>query len=187
MKDILFLQTENSIFTGQWLAFKYRGNNREIIDDEIRKVLCFSPFEDEKNKRMKNILCSCNSVAIHARRGDMERGLAWCYNHGYFKRAVNHIRKHVNEPVFVFFTDPGSIEWCKDHGGVFGLDFNKDTVYFVDWNKGIESYRDMQLISFCKHAIITTSTFGWWGAYFIQNPNKITISPSIEIDTTYHC
>lgn len=187
MKETLFLKTDRDVFTGQWLAFKYRGNNRELIDDEIRNVFRFPPFEDVQNKQMADFLCSCNSVAIHARRGDMERGLAWCYNYGYFKRAVNHIRKYVPQPVFVFFTDPGSIEWCKEHGSVFGLDFRKDTVYFVDWNKGTESYRDMQLMSYCKHAIITTSTFGWWGAFFIDNPQKITISPDIAIDTTYHC
>ena len=42
-------------------------------------------------------------------------------------------------------------------------------------------------MSYCKHAIITSSSFGWWGAYFIKNPHKITISPEIDIDTTYHC
>ena len=47
--------------------------------------------------------------------------------------------------------------------------------------------QDIQLMSYCKHAIITLSSFGWWGAYFIKNPNKITISPILTIDTTYHC
>ena len=117
----------------------------------------------------------------------MERGLAWCYNYGYFKRAVNHIRKNVSQPVFVFFTNTGSIDWCRENARTFGLDYSKDKVFFVDWNKGTESYRDMQLMSYCKHAIITISTFGWWGAYFIDNPHKITISPEIAIDTTFHC
>ena len=100
---------------------------------------------------------------------------------------MNHIRKNVANPVFVFFTDPGSIQWCRDNARTFGLDYSKDKVYFVDWNSGSESFRDMQLMSHCKHAIITTSSFGWWGAYFINNPEKITISPCVEIDTTYHC
>ena len=57
----------------------------------------------------------------------------------------------------------------------------------MDWNKGEESYRDMQLISLCKHAIITNSSFGWWGAYLIGNKTKITVSPDITINTTHHC
>lgn len=186
-KEILFLKSDENLYTGHWLSFKYRGNGRELIDDEIRRTFKFPDFEESQNIEMSKILRSCNSVAIHARRGDMAHGLAWCYKYGYFKRAVNHIRKHITNPVFVFFTDPGSIDWCKKNEDIFGLKFDKDIVYFVDWNKGEKSYRDMQLMSYCKHAIITISTFGWWGAYFIQNPNKITISPSIEIDTTYHC
>lgn len=186
-KKELFLQTTDNILTGQWLSFKFKGNNRHLIDDEIKNTFIFPDFTDEKNINMKNFLETVNGVAIHARRGDMLDGLGAYYKYGYFKRAVKHIRKHVENPVFVFFTNPGSITWCKENAKVFGLDYKKDKVYFVDWNTGESSYRDMQLMGYCKHAIITSSTFGWWGAYFIKNPNKITISPLVEIDTTMHC
>lgn len=183
----LFISTEAPLFTGQWLALKFRGNNREIIDNEIRKTFIFPDFQDAQNKKMSDFLQKTNSVAIHARRGDMLGENFWCYKYGYFKRAINYIRKHVENPIFVFFTNPGSIQWCKENEDIFGLNYDKDKVLFVDWNSGENSYRDMQLMSYCKHAIITNSTFGWWGAYFISNPNKITISPLIEIDTTVHC
>lgn len=185
-KDI-FLKTDEDAFTGQWLAFKYKGNDRELIDDRIHKTFVFPEFTDEKNIKMAARLDGCNAVAIHARRGDMLSANGWCYKYGYFRRAVKHIRKHVDNPVFVFFTNPGSIEWCRENGRIFGLDYARDKVYFVDWNSSHDSYRDMQLMGHCKHAIITNSTFGWWGAYFITNPEKITISPLAEIDTTCHC
>lgn len=183
----IFIQTDKNLFTGQWLSFKFIGNERWRIDEDIRKTFVFPPFTDKQSQEMAEMLGSCNSVAIHARRGDMLSVNGWCYKYGYFQRAVKHIRKHVSDPVFVFFTNTGSIDWCKDNAAVFGLDFSKDKVFFVDWNTGDNCFRDMQLMSHCKHAIITNSSFGWWGAYFIQNPDKITISPSIEIDTTYHC
>lgn len=184
-KDV-FLKTDADAFTGQWLAFKYKGNDRELIDDEIKSTFVF-PELTGKNAETARQLDACNAVAIHARRGDMLSTNGWCYKFGYFKRAVRYIRKHVENPVFVFFTNPGSIKWCKENGRIFGLDYSKDKVFFVDWNGGEDSYRDMQLMGHCKHAIITNSTFGWWGAYFISNPDKITISPLVEIDTTYHC
>lgn len=186
-RSILFMQTNQNLFTGQWLAFKMVGNERWRIDEAIRNTFLFPAFEDNMNKDMAEMLDGCNSVAIHARRGDLLSMNGACYKFGYFQRAVKHIRKHVAKPVFVFFTDPGSVKWCKENAWIFGLNYSCDKVFFVDWNKGEESYRDMQLMSHCKHAIITNSSFGWWGAYFIQNPDKITISPSIEIDTTYHC
>lgn len=124
------------------------------------------------------------SVAIHARRGDMLGYNYPCYRFGYFKRAVSYLRKRVSNPVFFIFCDPGSVGWAKENGHILGLDFKRDTVYFVDWNKGEESYRDMQLMSKCKHQIITNSSFGWWGAWLNENPDKITISPSYLVNTT---
>lgn len=186
-RSILFIHTERNLFTGQWLSFKYIGNERWRIDEKIRSMFTFPCITDEKNLKMAEVLDHCNSVAIHARRGDMLSNNGWCYKYGYFKRAVKYIKKHVSSPVFVFFTNTGSIEWCRENEKTFGLDYRKDKVLFVDWNTGLDSYRDMQLMGHCKHAIITNSSFGWWGAYFIKNPDKITISPSIDIDTTHHC
>lgn len=185
--DNIFLKTEENVFTGQWLSLKNRNQHRELIDAEIQKVFVFPQITDERNLRMQLLLSTTNSVAIHARRGDMLSRNSWCYQHGFFRRAVKIIRKNVDNPMFVFFTDTGSIEWCRNNPKIFGLDYDKDNVYFVDWNLGESSFRDMQLMSFCKHAIITESSFGWWGAYFIKNPNKITISPYLNIDTTHHC
>ena len=62
----------------------------------------------------------------------------------------------------------------------------RDSVKFVDWNSGESSWRDMQLITLCKHQVITRSSFGWWGAYLNTNPHKITCSPDPFTNTTHH-
>jgi hypothetical protein len=170
-----------------WLEFMFNGNHIEKIHDDIMRTFVFPPFDTEKNISFAEYLDSTNSVFIHARRGDATSVNSYCYKYGYFKRAVSYIKKHVENPVFVFFTNTDSIEWCKQNYKIFGLDFSKDKVLFVDWNTGEDSFRDMQLMTHCKHGIIANSSFGWWGAYLIKNPNKITISPEIEINTTHHC
>lgn len=183
----LYLKTDSDVFTGMWLDFKYNGNKIEEIHDDILKTFVFPDFTTIQNTRIACLLDSTNSVFIHARRGDMLSANGWCYKYGYFKRAVKYIKKNVKDPLFVFFTNTGSIDWCKEHTeDIFGLR-NDDKVIYVDWNTGDQSFRDMQLMTHCKHGIITNSTFGWWGAYLIQNPEKITISPLAEINTTYHC
>lgn len=186
-QEKVFITGEGNVFTGQWLSLKYRSNGIEKIDAKIRDTFCFPAFTNEKDIQMAEFIQSNNTVAIHARRGDMLGYNGNCYKYGYFRRAVNYIRRRTDNPLFVFFCDPGSVEWCRKNEQIFDLDFKKDKVLFVDWNKGKESYRDMQLMALCSHAIITNSSFGWWGAYLIKNPDKITISPDITINTTHHC
>lgn len=76
-------------------------------------------------------------------------------------------------------------EWCKENLHIFGVDEVEDKVYFIDWNKNEEAYRDMQLMSLCKHNITTKSFLGWWASYLNDNPNKITCSQVGEYITTH--
>lgn len=181
----LFPKTDQPLFAGQKLLFKYKGSGIEHIENKIRKTFIFPPITDERNLLAYKQIAATNSVAIHARRGDMLGFNYPCYVTGYFKRAVKLIRKHVPHPMFYIFCDPGSVQWAKENFNILGLDGVKDNITFVDWNKGNESFRDMQLMAQCKHQIITNSSFGWWGAWLNTNPNKITCSPNFRINTTH--
>ena len=184
-RPYMFIHSDDNLFTGQELFMKNRGCGIEEIESEIRKAFYFPAIEDEKNADAISIIHNCNSVAIHARRGDMLGYNYNCYRFGYFQRAVKFIRSRVCNPVFFIFCDPGSVQWAKDNAYILGLDFKKDSIHFIDWNKGLNSFRDMQLMAECKHQIITNSSFGWWGAWLNKNPEKITCSPSYMINTTH--
>ena len=58
----------------------------------------------------------------------------------------------------------------------FGLN-GQDKIIPINWNKGKESYKDMQLMTFCQHNIIPISSFSWWGAYLSNRCDKITVAP----------
>lgn len=185
-KKEMFLKTSDNAYTGQWLGLMKVDSGIEFIEDDIRKIFQFPKLEGKRNLELEKLIKTTNSVAIHARRGDALGTNGYCYKYGYFKRAIKYIKKKVENPIFIFFTDPGSIQWCKENEKIFGLDFREDRVMFVDWNGGEDSYRDMQLMSYCKHNVITFSSFGWWGSWLNENPEKITISPSVWINTTNH-
>lgn len=180
----IFQKYPHDSFVGHSFAFKYKGFGIEKIDKEIRAAFQFPPIEDEKNIKMMKFIQNHESVSIHARRSDLLFLNEHCYKYGFFKRSINYIKKNVSDPVFVVFTDENSIGWCENNADIFGLDFNKDQVEFVTWNKGKDSFRDMQLMSYCKHNVFTESTFGFWGAYLNENPNKITCSPDVTILST---
>lgn len=184
-KKILYPSTNENLFAGQKLLFKLKGSGIEKIENDIKRTFVFPDGMNKKNMDFMKFLESRNTVAIHARRGDMLGSNYACYATGYFKRAVSYVRQHTENPVFCIFCDPGSISWAKENAGILGLNFKKDEIHFVDWNKSTESYRDMQLMASCKHQIITNSSFGWWGAWLNTNPDKITISPDYKINTTH--
>lgn len=180
----LFSSITDFSLTGHFLLCDKKNSGIEILKDEIRQAFTFPVLDSINAIFYENVIQRHNSVAIHARRGDMLGACGYCYKYGYFKRAVNFIRDRVVNPVFIFFTNTGSIDWCKQNLEIFGLS-KSDTIYFVTWNLGIDSFRDMQLMSMCNHNIITESSFGWWAAYLNDNPSKITCSPDIRINTTH--
>ena len=181
--NIYRIYPQNS-FVGHSFGFKYRGTGIEAVEKEIREAFQFPEIIDEKNLKILETIQSTNSVSIHARRSDLLFLNGHCYKFGFFKRAVKYIKKHVKDPVFIFFTDENSIGWCEENEKIFGLDFKKDRVEFVTWNKGEDSFRDMQLMAECKHNIFTESTFGFWGAFLNSNPAKITCAPDVTILST---
>ena len=182
----LFVKTDENVFTGQRLTFKLKNSGIEQIEDEIRKAFTFPEIEDERNREAMRQIQSRESVAIHVRRGDL-LGLNYAlYATGYFKKAVKFIKENTNSPVFYIFCDPDSVSWAKENARVLGLNMKKDEVHFIDWNTSLESYRDMQLMAACKHQVVTSSSFGWWGAWLNTNPNKITCSPDVMINTTHN-
>ena len=181
----VFRKYPSDVYIGHSFAFKYKGFGIERIDEKIRRAFSFPEIRDDRNLKMLELIHNCNAVSIHARRSDLLFLNGYCYKYGFFKRSVKYITRHVQNPVFIFFTDEKSVGWCEENEKIFGLNFKKDKVYFVDWNKGVESYRDMQLMAECSHNIFTESTFGFWGAYLNRNPEKITCAPDPLILATH--
>lgn len=181
-----FYCNNNDELTGQRLTFKFVGSGIERIEDEIRSAFTFPPLIDSRNVHMMDYIRGCNSVAIHARRGDMTGFNYPLYRFGYFRRCLSFIRSKVSSPEFFIFCDPDSVQWARENASILGLNFKKDKVHFVDWNKGAESFRDMQLMSACKHQVVTQSSFGWWATWLNTYPAKITCSPTPLINTTHH-
>lgn len=186
--DQLFIKTDDSIFAGQKLLFYYKNSGIDRIENDIRTIFKFGdiPPTDTPNIEALNMIKNCQSVSIHVRRGDAMYANYQYFARGYYKKAVKFIKKQVEKPVFFVFCDPDSVQWAKDNERQLGLDFKKDKIFFVDWNKGESSWYDMQLMSNCHHNIIGNSSFAWWGAWLNPHIDKITISPEVIVNTTHH-
>lgn len=167
---LLDLENKNRYFDGYWQSEDFFKGAR----DEILKEFSFPDFDETHNKEIIETIINSNSVSIHIRRGDylMHPLFKNICTIEYYRNAIEKIKKLTKVDNFIIFSN--DIDWCKEN---FKSNLKDDNVTFVNWNKGDKSYRDMQLMSLCKHNIIANSSFSWWGAWLNQNPDKIIIAP----------
>ena len=161
---------KDCFFDGYWQNAQYFNSIRE----KILKVFAMKMI-DNHNINIAQKLDSTNSVSIHVRRGDFSDNPI--YNGicelDYYQKAIDIIRKNALIDKFYIFSN--NTEWCRKHL-VPLLGYIDYTI--IDWNRGRDSYKDMFLMSKCKHNIIANSTFSWWGAWLNQHPDKIVIGPN---------
>lgn len=170
--DYQYLSAKNDSYVqGNWVDERYFKEIENIIRNEftVKKKL------DEKNQEILKHIQETHSVSIHVRRGDYITNKTNAKTFGfigldYYINAIKKIKKIVSNPVFFIFSD--DIFWCKKN-----LNSLVNNVYYIDHNKDKNSYKDLLLMSACKHNIIANSTFSWWGGWLNKNSNKIIIKP----------
>ena len=155
-------------FWGYWQDERYfRHIRKKLLQDFNFPVL------DGTNASLMNSLKGEVTCAVHVRRGDylkhpMYRGLC---DIEYYEKAIARMRRKVGGVKFIVFSN--DMEWVNDN---LKTALGQDAI-LADWNKGADSFRDMQLMSVCRHNIIANSSFSWWGAWLNANPNKIVMAP----------
>jgi hypothetical protein len=129
---------------------------------------------DQRNRLIATEMQGLNAVSIHIRRGDYVKNEL--YNGActldYYRKAIDAISMRINDARFYLFSDDE--QWAQDFLKILSIQ-----AVVIHWNKKADSYRDMYLMSQCKHHIIANSTFSWWGAWLNKNPQKTVIAPAI--------
>lgn len=146
------------------------------FEDEIKKQFAFNLSLNEKSKEFSALLNSIKNktCAIHVRRGDyLNHPTLFVCDKKYFENAISKMIGLCPQiEKFVIFSD--DIEWCKSN-----LDTHGKEKLFVDWNHDKESWQDIALMTECSNIIIPNSSFSFWGAYLIKNPEAKIICPEI--------
>lgn len=158
----------------------------KCLNYDLKNVFIFPEFDENENIILAEELLKTESVALHVRRSDHLYDNQSLFDSGYFKKAVEFVKSKVKNPFFCIFSE--ECEWCKHNLDALGLDISTDRIVFADWNTGEKSYRDMQLMTYCRHNILTISSFGWWGYYLSKHVKKIVCAPDgywFEIETHF--
>ena len=152
---------------GYFQSEKYFKHNKEKI------LPIFEPSIETKNylqKKYSTLLEHPNTVAIHMRAYKLEdRNIKNCFPFlsGEFFMNATALFPEENA-LFVIFSDR-----IKHHAKTELNNFTRPHVFIENETH----YNDLYLMSMCKHQILSTSSFSWWGAYLNKNPNKPVIAP----------
>ncbi len=169
-KDIEFdeYRTLNDVYLeGFWNDEKYFAG----VQDEVRFLYQFQlPLTEDDDGLLRKIE-SCESVAVHVRRGDYKKypeAFPLC-RPDYYRQAIGLLsEKYPELSCFVFSDD---LEWCKKE-----LSF-LPRVTFVENHDSSMASKDLFMMSKCRHNIIANSTFSWWAAWLNNNPDKMVLYP----------
>lgn len=165
---------------GFFISEKYYSE----VYDLVRDSLVFPTIKEEHNVKYAKEIEECISVSIHVRRGDylsdLYKDTFVVLGKEYYEKAVKYIEDNIgsscgndsnlNIKYFIFSDD---IEFVKKE-----FDWLPNKV-IITGNTGSLSYRDMQLMSLCRHNIIANSTFSQWGALLNKNEGHITVYPKV--------
>jgi len=160
-----WINEQHQYLDGYWQCRQYVESVKNI-----KELFQFPAFTDQENLSLvQTIKNTPNSVSMHIRRGDYVNHPK--YNNictlEYYQNALSVLHNRVGAiTVFVFSDD---IEWCRAH-------FQGEQFVPVSHNKGVHSFRDLQLMSLCQHHIIANSSFSWWAAY-LGDENGVVLGP----------
>ena len=162
----------NRYLVGYWACEAYYADILYRVREEIR----FPKSGDARNRETMDSMTAQPSVSIHVRRGDYLDAANAAMFGGicteiYYDTCVRYIKEKCPDAVFYVFSDDA--DYVRAH--FVGPEF-----HIVDWNRGEDSFYDMQLMSCCMHNICANSTFSFWGARLNGNPDKIMLRPSIH-------
>lgn len=159
-------EKEDFYLQGFWANMNYYAQEEQMILENFE----FPKFKDERNLEIQKEMQNCESVSVHVRRGDYVGTAFDVLTLNYYKKAIEAIKDKAENPVFYFFSDDTAyIEKTFDY---------IKTKKIINWNRGKESWKDMQLMSCCRHNITANSTFSQWGAMLNDNKDKMVIYPN---------
>ncbi|MCM1266967.1 MAG: alpha-1,2-fucosyltransferase [Bacteroidales bacterium] len=166
---------QDKYLVGYWACEAYYADILGGLREEIR----FPESGDPRNREIMEEMGMQRSVSIHVRRGDYldaanTEVFGGICTEAYYDTCVRYIKKKEPEAVFYVFSDDANYVRERYQGPEYRI---------VDWNRGKDSFYDMQLMSCCRHNICANSTFSFWGARLNGNAAKIMIRPSIHKNT----
>ena len=155
------LEPINTRLHGYFQSWKYFNHSRERVKREFRfKDHIAKPAREfiERSIQSRNFKQTPVVVGIHVRRGDYLEPYFSNYGYStadkeYFTKAMQYFTSKYSDVLFLVCSD--DIAWCQDN-------IQGDNVVYSHSGSDVI---DLAILSQCTHSIMSTGSFGWWGAW----------------------
>ncbi len=180
-----FYEKIDSLLTEKVYLEGYFESEKYFFDLKLNLIEEFKIKENLINKKNKyiNLLSESNSVSIHIRRnrfvepqyfedrgGEPKKDMRLQDVIDYINKAISYFENKIDNPKFFI--------WSNNFSDLDKI-FDKNKFVFIENNDHIN---DFYLFGFAKHFIVSPSSFHWWGAWLNQNPSKICVRPSDNLN-----
>lgn len=154
----------------------YYSNIRYIaqVQDDLRQLMCFAQELTDEEKIIQDGIKKQTSCALHIRRGDFCGTIHEVCTEKYYVEAISRMCELHPDVVFYVFTNDEV--WTEKF--LNSLDCPIEHVVLKNRSEA-SPITDMQLMSECKHAIISNSGFSLFPAFLTYREDKHVIMPEI--------
>jgi hypothetical protein len=161
----VYKMKRSAYLDGFWQTERYFDDCADILRHEFQLKEPLTGQAHAVAQHIKNTPLSC---FIHIRRGDYV-ALKLAQDLKYYVDGIAYIKERY--PGVSFFVFSNDIPWAKEH-----LDGQDSSLTFVS-DPSLTPQEELILMSHCNHAIISNSSFSWWGAWLIDSSKKTVVAP----------
>lgn len=164
----IFSHGDRLYLDGYWQREKYFTD----VCDIVRKEFTLRHPLDSANQNLVEGMRQEPSVSIHIRRGDYVAHSLYAHcSLEYYQRAIEYLsNRYPDIKLYVFSDDPA---WVQAN-----LTTKFPTTYVIH-NQGEDDYKDLMVMSQCRHHIIANSSFSWWAAWLGGHQSGIVVAPDV--------
>ena len=155
---------------GLWQDLRYLDG----CEEKVKEAFTFHNEElyTAQDREWKEQIEKSNSVGIHIRRGDFVNSKFDICSEEYFRKALKILNEQKEKLTLFFFSDdPDFVEER------FADLSNKVLIRHTAEN----SILDMEMLSLCRHKILSNSTFAFWAGWLGKKEGEAVIAPKYSL------
>lgn len=156
----------------KWVTYIYSGYFQSESFFEKKDTESFvlkEEYLDEALDFLKEIGKEVHTVFVHIRRGDYKVFTVFSESPllpmSYFKNQIKWFQENQSDVYFVFLSDEP--EFVQKE-----FSFLPNKIISHNLHVGV----DLAIMTLCNSAILSPSSFGWWGGYLMKN-RKMAFAP----------